>query len=95
MSPRTSFSLLAAGACLLLAAPLSAQTVIVAIDGVEREVPVVERQDRRFVALETVARLLGGRVADSDAEHAVLVVADSPLIVRRLLPYVEHGGRWY
>lgn len=95
MSPRTSFGLLAAGACLLLAEPLSAQTVVVAIDGVEREVPVVERQDRRFVALETVARLLGGRVADSDAEHAVLVVDDSQLIVRRRLPYVEHGGRWY
>lgn len=84
-----------AAAWLLAAAPLAAQTVTVAIDGVEREVPVVERQGRRFVALETVARLLGGRVVGSGPERAVLEVDDTPLLVHRRIPYVEHGGRWY
>jgi len=82
---------------LLLAAavPCAAQSVEVAVDGVVREVPVIEVQGERYVALSMVARLLGGRVEAGDSEEATLVVDDRRLVVRRRIPYVEVDGRWY
>jgi N-acetylmuramoyl-L-alanine amidase len=82
---------------LLLAAavPCAAQSVEVAVDGVVREVPVVEVQGERYVALSTVARLLGGRIEADGPEKAALVVDDRRLVVHRRIPYVEVDGRWY
>jgi N-acetylmuramoyl-L-alanine amidase len=82
---------------LLLAAavPCAAQSVEVAVDGVVREVPVVEVQGERYVALSTVARLLGGRIEADGSEKAALVVDDRRLVVHRRIPYVEVDGRWY
>lgn len=93
MSPRRLLPVILA---LLAAAPaLRAQTIDVTVDGVEREVPVLERQGRRFVALETVGRLLGGRIVEAGAERAVLEVDDTSLVVRRRVPFVQHEGRSY
>ncbi|HWC05702.1 MAG TPA: hypothetical protein VG799_00485, partial [Gemmatimonadota bacterium] len=77
-------------ATLLLAAavPCAAQSVEVAVDGVVREVPVVEVQGERYVALSTVARLLGGRIEADGSEKAALVVDDRRLVVHRRIPYV-------
>jgi N-acetylmuramoyl-L-alanine amidase len=69
--------------------------VEVAVDGVVREVPVIEVQGERYVALSMVARLLGGRVEADGSEAATLVVDDRRLVVRRRIPYVEVDGRWY
>lgn len=77
------------------AAPAAAQSVEIAVDGVVREVPVIERQGERFVALATVARLLGGQIEIEDEERAALVVDDRRLVVQRRVPYVEVDGRWY
>ncbi|HKY60764.1 MAG TPA: N-acetylmuramoyl-L-alanine amidase [Gemmatimonadota bacterium] len=77
------------------AVPCAAQSVEVAVDGVVREVPVIEVQGERYVALSTVARLLGGRVEAESSEAAALVVDDRRLVVRRRIPYVEVDGRWY
>lgn len=84
-------------AALLLAvpAPGAAQSVEIAVDGVVREVPVIEVQGERYVALSTVARLLGGRVEADGSEKAALVVDDRQLVVHRRIPYVEVDGRWY
>ncbi len=79
-----------------LPAPAAAQgtTAVVVVDGVERGVPLLERQGRRFVALEELARLLGGSVS-SGAEQGILDVDDQRLVVHRRVPFVEVGGRWY
>jgi N-acetylmuramoyl-L-alanine amidase len=77
------------------AVPCAAQSVEVAVDGVVREVPVIEVQGERYVALSMVARLLGGRVEAGGSEEAALVVDDRRLVVRRRIPYVEVDGRWY
>lgn len=77
------------------ARPAPAQTVTVAVDGVPRDVPVLERQGRRFVALERVAELLGGRVVEAGPERGRLVVDDAELVVLRRLPYVRFQGRWF
>jgi hypothetical protein len=86
-----------AAALIALAGPaaLVGQTVTVPVDGVPRTVPLIERQGRRFVALEDVAALLGGRLAESGPERAVLDVDGVELVVRRRLPYVEVQGKWY
>jgi len=80
-----------------LAAPLHAQDTAVAVlvDGIERRVPLVERQGRRWVLLEEIAALLGGTVAQAGPEEAVLEVDDVHLVVHRRVPFVEHAGRWY
>jgi len=70
-------------------------SVAVVLDGVQRQVPLVERQGRRFVALEAIATLLGGTVTQAGAEQAVLVIDESRLVVRRRIPFVEVGDRWY
>jgi N-acetylmuramoyl-L-alanine amidase len=67
----------------------------VAVDGVARNVPLIERQGHRFVALEDVAGLLGGRIAEQAPERAVLDVDGVRLVVRRRLPFVEVDGKWY
>lgn len=84
-------------AALILAAavPCAAQSVEVAVDGVVREVPVIDVQGERYVALSTVARLLGGRIEADGSEKAALVVDERRLVVHRRLPYVEVDGRWY
>ena len=94
MRRRAGLIVLIAG---LLTAPsaVHAQTVSVSVDGVPRTVPLIERQGRRFVALEDVAGLLGGRLAESGPERAVLDVDGVRLVVRRRLPFVEVDGRWY
>ena len=74
---------------------LVAQTATVPVDGVPRTVPLIERQGRRFVALEDVAALLGGRLAEIGPERAVLDVDGVELVVRRRLPFVEVQGKWY
>jgi N-acetylmuramoyl-L-alanine amidase len=87
---------LALTAILLAAAvPCAAQSVEVAVDGVVREVPAIEVQGERYVALSTVARLLGGRIEADGSEKAALVVDDRRLVVHRRIPYVEVDGRWY
>ena len=73
----------------------AAQTATVAVDGVPRSVPLIERQGHRFVALEDVAGLLGGRIAEQAPERAVLDVDGVRLVVRRRLPFVEVDGKWY
>lgn len=91
-------ALRAIGAALFLAgaaAQASAQTATVAVDGVARSVPLIERQGHRFVALEDVAALLGGRIAEQAPERAVLDVDGVRLVVRRRLPFVEVDGKWY
>ncbi|MGH7543215.1 MAG: N-acetylmuramoyl-L-alanine amidase family protein [Gemmatimonadota bacterium] len=82
---------------LLLAAavPCAAQSVEIAVDGVVREVPVIEVQGERYVGLSTVARLLGGRIEADGTERAALVVDDRRFVVHRRIPYVEVDGRWY
>lgn len=70
-------------------------TVTVAVDGVPRPVPVLVRRGRSFVALARVAELLGGRVAESGPERAVLLVDDDELVVHRRMPFVRFEGRWY
>lgn len=94
MRRRAGLVVLIAG---LLTAPsaIHAQTATVSVDGVPRTVPLIERQGRRFVALEDVAGLLGGRLAESGPERAVLDVDGVRLVVRRRLPFVEVDGRWY
>lgn len=82
-------------ALLLFAAPASAQTVDFAVDGVVREVPVIERQGERFVALATIARLLGGEIETEGPERGALVVDDRRLVVQRRVPYVQVDDRWY
>jgi hypothetical protein len=85
-------------ASLVLAVAVSeagAQTATVAVDGVPRSVPLIERQGHRFVALEDVAGLLGGRIAEQAPERAVLDVDGVRLVVRRRLPFVEVDGKWY
>jgi hypothetical protein len=82
-------------AVLVVAPPLAAQTVTVAIDGVDREVPVIERQGRQFVALAEVARLLRGDVLAAGPERAVLVVDQDRMTVHRRSPFVQFDGRWY
>lgn len=82
-------------AAALYAAPLAAQSEVVAIDGVRREVPVLERQGRRFVALEDVARLLGGRIEPVNGERAILTVDGAELVVLRRIPFVRFGDRWF
>ncbi|MFN2420449.1 MAG: N-acetylmuramoyl-L-alanine amidase [Gemmatimonadota bacterium] len=82
-------------ALVALAGPARAQTTTVELDGIPRQIPVVERQGRRFVALASVAALLGGRVEESRAEEATLVVDDVRLVVHRRIPFVESSGRWY
>ena len=74
---------------------LVAQTATVPVDGVPRTVPLIERQGRRFVALEDVAALLGGQLVESGPERAVLDVDGVELVVRRRLPFVEVQGKWY
>ena len=76
-------------------AQAAAQTATVAVDGVARNVPLIERQGHRFVALEDVAGLLGGRIAEQAPERAVLDVDGVQLVVRRRLPFVEVDGKWY
>lgn len=68
---------------------------VVAVDGVRREVPILERQGRRFVALADVARLLGGDVASAGGERAVLTVDGAELLVLRRVPFVRYGDRWF
>jgi hypothetical protein len=80
-------------AVLVVAPPLAAQTVTVAIDGVDREVPVIERQGRQFVALAEVARLLRGDVLAAGPERAVLVVDQDRMTVHRRSPFVQFDGR--
>jgi N-acetylmuramoyl-L-alanine amidase len=80
---------------LAVAVPCAAQSVEVAVDGVLREVPVIEVQGERYVALSTVAQLLGGRVEPDGSEKAALVVDERRLVVHRRIPYVEVDGRWY
>lgn len=79
------------------AAPAHGQgpSASVIVDGIQRDVPLVERQGRRFVALDELASLLGGTVAEAGAEQAVLVIDDARLVVRRRIPYVEYNSRWY
>ncbi|HJR53940.1 MAG TPA: N-acetylmuramoyl-L-alanine amidase, partial [Gemmatimonadota bacterium] len=87
-----------AAAALALAgamAEAAAQTATVAVDGVARNVPLIERQGHRFVALQDVAGLLGGQIAEEAPERAVLDVDGVRLVVRRRLPFVEVDGRWY
>lgn len=96
MSPRRALRALALAA--IVAAPaagLAQSTDVVAVDGVRREVPILERQGRRFVALEDVARLLGGAVTDSGGERAVLAVDGVDLLVLRRVPFVRYGDRWF
>ncbi|MFN2384457.1 MAG: N-acetylmuramoyl-L-alanine amidase, partial [Gemmatimonadota bacterium] len=62
---------------------------------VQRDIPVIERQGRRFVALAEIARLLGGEVTLADGERATLDVDGAQYIVHRRIPYLEHAGRWY
>ena len=76
-------------------AQATAQTATVAVDGVARNVPLIERQGHRFVALEDVAGLLGGQIAEQAPERAVLDVDGVRLVVRRRLPFVEVDGKWY
>lgn len=96
---RLVFALAATATCVvaLASSPAAAvaQTAEVAIDGVRREVPVLERQGRRFVALDEVARLLGGEVDRGDGERSVLTVDGAELVVMRRVPYVRFDGRWY
>jgi N-acetylmuramoyl-L-alanine amidase len=95
VSARTAW-LLALGAILTAPiAPLAAQTATVAVDGVPRSVPLIERQGHRFVALEDVAGLLGGTIAESAGERAVLDVDGVRLVVQRRLPFVEVDGKTY
>jgi N-acetylmuramoyl-L-alanine amidase len=82
-------------AVLVIAPPLAAQSVTVAIDGVPRDVPVIERQGRQFVALVEVARLLGGNVLAAGPERAVLIVDQARMTVHRRSPFVQFDGRWY
>ncbi len=91
----TRVRLLVALVVLSAAPPLAAQSVTVAIDGVAREVPVIERQGRQFVALAEVARLLGGEVLAAGPERAVLVVDQARMTVHRRSPFVQFDGRWY
>ena len=77
------------------AAEAAAQTATVAVDGVARNVPLIERQGHRFVALQDIAGLLGGEIAEEAPERAVLDVDGVRLVVRRRLPFVEVDGRWY
>jgi N-acetylmuramoyl-L-alanine amidase len=67
----------------------------VAVDGVARTVPILERQGHRYVALEDVAALLGGRISEAGSERAVLDVDGLELVVRRRLPFVDVQGKWY
>jgi N-acetylmuramoyl-L-alanine amidase len=84
------------GLCAVFAAaPLAAQTATVAVDGVARTVPILERQGHRYVALEDVAALLGGRISEAGSERAVLDVDGLELVVRRRLPFVDVQGKWY
>jgi N-acetylmuramoyl-L-alanine amidase len=76
-------------------APLAAQTATVAVDGVPRAVPLIERQGHRYVALGDVAGLLGGTIAESAGERAVLDVDGVRLVVQRRLPFVEVDGKTY
>ncbi|HET9332844.1 MAG TPA: N-acetylmuramoyl-L-alanine amidase [Gemmatimonadota bacterium] len=94
MNPRRAFL---AVVLVALAGPpaLVGQTATVSVDGVSRSVPLIERQGRRFVALEDVAALLGGQLVESDPERAVLDVDGVELVVRRRLPFVEVQGKWY
>ena len=95
MSARIAW-LLALGAILAAPiAPLVAQTATVAVDGVPRSVPLIERQGHRFVALGDVAGLLGGTIAESAGERAVLDVDGVRLVVQRRLPFVEVDGKTY
>ncbi len=91
----TRVRLLVVLAVLIAAPPLAAQSVTVAIDGVAREVPIIERQGRQFVALAEVARLLGGDVLAAGPERAVLVVDQARMTVHRRSPFVQFDGRWY
>ncbi len=91
----TRVRLIVALAVFIVAPPLAAQSVTVAIDGVAREVPVIERQGRQFVALVEVARLLGGDVLAAGPERAVLVVDQARMTVHRRSPFVQFDGRWY
>jgi N-acetylmuramoyl-L-alanine amidase len=84
-----------ASVVLASAAGATAQTATVAVDGVPRSVPLIERQGHRFVALEDVAGLLGGRIAEEAPERAVLDVDGVRFVVRRRLPFVEVDGKWY
>ncbi len=89
---------LAAGLCALAwgGVPAArAQSTTVTVDGVPRQVSVLEAQGRRFVALRDVAAVLGGSIVASSGERAVLEVDGDRLTVRRRLPFVERGGRWY
>ncbi|HET6361265.1 MAG TPA: hypothetical protein VFH11_04345, partial [Gemmatimonadota bacterium] len=92
-------ALRAIGAVSLVLAGAGAQAVgqvaTVAVDGVARSVPLIERQGHRFVALEDVAGLLGGRITEQAPERAVLDVDGVRLVVRRRLPFVEVDGKWY
>ena len=94
MTPRRA---ILAAVLVALAGPpaLVGQTVTVPVDGVPRTVPLIERQGRRFVALEDVAALLGGQLVESGPERAVLDVDGVELVVRRRLPFVEVQGKWY
>ncbi len=92
---RLSAGLLIAAAALLAAGPAAAQTVDFAVDGIVREVPVIERQGERFVALATIARLLGGQVETESPERSALVVDGRRLVVQRRVPYVQVDDRWY
>ena len=84
------------GLCAVFAAaPRAAQTATVAVDGVARTVPILERQGHRYVALEDVAALLGGRISEAGSERAVLDVDGLELVVRRRLPFVDVQGKWY
>lgn len=80
---------------LFVASGAQAQSTTVLVDGVPRQVPVVERQNRRFIALEDVARLLGGQVLVAGPERSVLVVDDMRMTVHRRSPFVLFGDRWY
>ncbi|HYO45498.1 MAG TPA: N-acetylmuramoyl-L-alanine amidase [Gemmatimonadota bacterium] len=95
MSARVARLLALCAALAGAAAPLAAQTVTVAVDGVPRTVPLIERQGHRFVALEDVAALLGGRIAEAGPERTVLDVDGLELVIRRRLPFVEAQGKWY
>lgn len=86
---------LLAGLALSPAAARAQATTEIVLDGLPRKVPLVERQGRSFVALESVAALLGGRIEEEGAETVVLVIDDARIVVRRRIPFVESGGRWY
>ena len=86
---------LAAVALAGLPTVVTAQTEVVSVDGVRREIPVLERQGRRFVALDQIGRLLDGAVRRGDGERAVLTVDGVDLVVLRRVPYVRFDGRWF